>query len=44
VTVAELIEHLKAMPQDATAVDGDDLEVIDVMETDSTVIIWTEQK
>ena len=45
-TVAQLIDHLRAMPPDAVAVDGDDLEVISVMASGdlATVTIWTEQK
>ena len=45
-TVAQLIDHLRAMPPDAIAVDGDDLEVISVIaSTDlATVILWSEQK
>jgi hypothetical protein len=46
VTVAQLIDHLRAMPPGATAVDGDELEVISVMASQdlATVTIWTEQK
>ena len=45
-TIAQLIDHLKAMPPEAVAVDGDDLEVVSVMATPdgATVILWTEQK
>lgn len=45
-TVTQLIDHLKAMPEDAIAIDGDDLEVISVMASQdlATVTIWTEQK
>jgi hypothetical protein len=45
-TVAQLIDHLRAMPEDAIAVDGDELEVVSVMASQdlATVKIWTEQK
>lgn len=45
-TVPELITRLQAMPQDAIAVDEDDLEVIGVTASpdSATVVIWTEQK
>jgi hypothetical protein len=45
-TVAQLIDHLRAMAQDAIAVDRDELEVISVMASPdlATVTIWTEQK
>jgi hypothetical protein len=45
-TVAQLIDHLRAMPPDAIAVDADELEVITVMASDdlAVVYIWTEQK
>lgn len=45
-TVAELITALQAMPQDAVAVDQDELEVISVSASPDfpVVIIWTEQK
>jgi hypothetical protein len=45
-TVAQLIDHLKAMPPDAIAVDADDLEVISVIASQdlATVRLWSEQK
>lgn len=45
-TVAELIAQLQVMPQDAIAVDEDELEVITVTASrDSAIaIIWTERK
>ena len=45
-TVAQLIDHLQAMPPDATAVDSDDLEVISVMASPdlATVRLWSEPK
>jgi hypothetical protein len=45
-TVAQLIDHLRAMPPDAIAVDADDLEVISVMASQdlATVRLWSEQK
>jgi hypothetical protein len=46
VTVAELITQLQVMPQDAVAVDEDELEVITVTASPDLAIatIWTEQK
>lgn len=46
VTVAELIAQLQAMPQDAIAVNEDELEVIALYASPNraAVIIWAEQK
>jgi hypothetical protein len=45
-TVAQLIDHLRAMPENATAVDSDDLEIISVMASDdlATVTLYSEPK
>ena len=44
--VAQLIDHLRAMPDDAIVIDSDDLEIVTVMASDdlATVTVWTEQK